>query len=271
MNSLTMKTPGLFRASGILWQKHMLKFFQNGEELFGTMIQPILWVGLFGLGMGGLAEAGGMAGQGSYVGFMLPGIMALSLLGGAIGGGMAWLDERSKGIAKAYMAAPIPRASIVAGNLASTISKGVLQGLVILLGGHPAWRQTISGTDGNWPGLGTAAVFCRRFWRDRSVPGLSHRRPHGLSRHDHALEPTGAVPEQRPVPRSFNARLDAGGNQVQPNHLSGGWTAADNIAKCSRNPEHTPVPLSGGHRGLCPLRLPASPGLNQQTNEKEIT
>jgi ABC-2 type transport system permease protein len=135
MNSLTMKTPGLFRASGILWQKHMLKFFQNGEELFGTMIQPILWVGLFGLGMGGLAEAGGMAGQGSYVGFMLPGIMALSLLGGAIGGGMAWLDERSKGIAKAYMAAPIPRASIVAGNLASTISKGVLQGLVILLVG----------------------------------------------------------------------------------------------------------------------------------------
>jgi hypothetical protein len=266
MNSLTMKTPGLFRASGILWQKHMLKFFQNGEELFGTMIQPILWVGLFGLGMGGLAEAGGMAGQGSYVGFMLPGIMALSLLGGAIGGGMAWLDERSKGIAKAYMAAPIPRASIVAGNLASTISKGVLQGLVILLVGTLLGaRLSLAPME-----IGLALVlllfFCRRFWRDRSVPGLSHRRPHGLSRHDHALEPTGAVPEQRPVPRSFNARLDAGGNQVQPNHLSGGWTAADHIAKCSRNPEHTPVPLSGGHRGLCPLRLPASPELNQQTN-----
>jgi ABC-2 type transport system permease protein len=135
MTNIPTKAPGLLRASGILWQKHMLKFFRNGEELFGTMIQPILWVGLFGLGMGGLANAGGMAGQGSYIGFMLPGIMALSLLGGAIGGGMAWLDERSKGIAKAYMAAPIPRASIVAGNLGSTISKGIIQGLIILLVG----------------------------------------------------------------------------------------------------------------------------------------
>ncbi len=135
MSSITTKAPGLIRASGILWQKHMLKFFQNGEEMFGTMIQPILWVGLFGMGMGGLADAGGMGGQGSYISFMLPGIMALSLLGGAIGGGMVWLDERSKGIAKAYMAAPIPRASIVAGNLGSTISKGVIQGLIILLVG----------------------------------------------------------------------------------------------------------------------------------------
>ena len=135
MTRIITKAPGLLRASYILWQKHMLKFFQNGEELFGTMIQPILWVGLFGLGMGGLAEAGGLSGQGGYISFMLPGIMALSLLGGAIGGGMAWLDERSKGIAKAYMAAPIPRASIVAGNLTSTISKGLIQGVIILLVG----------------------------------------------------------------------------------------------------------------------------------------
>ncbi len=30
-----------------IWNKHMRKFLANGEELFGTMIQPILWVALF--------------------------------------------------------------------------------------------------------------------------------------------------------------------------------------------------------------------------------
>ena len=38
-------------ATWTIWNKHMRKFLMNGEELFGTMIQPVLWVALFGLGM----------------------------------------------------------------------------------------------------------------------------------------------------------------------------------------------------------------------------
>lgn len=113
-----------------IWSKHMHKFFRNREELGGLLIQPVLWVALFGLGMGALV--GKISGQ-DYLSFMLPGILALTALGGAAGGGMALLDERLRGIMKEYLVAPIPRLSILLGSAASTTTKALLQVLLILV------------------------------------------------------------------------------------------------------------------------------------------
>jgi len=130
-------------ATATIWNKHMRKFLMNTEELFGTMIQPILWVALFGLGMRGVMGAGGTMNTANYIGFMLPGIVALSAMGGAIGGGMTWLDERVRGILKEYLVAPVPRGSILFGNAASTVTKASIQAVVIfivgmLLGARPS-------------------------------------------------------------------------------------------------------------------------------------
>ena len=122
-------------ATVTLWHKQMRKFLANPEEMIGLMIQPILWVVLFGMGMKGMVS-GGMPGSGdSYVTFMLPGIVALSALGGAIGGGSVWLTERLRGIVKEYLVAPIPRLSILMGNALSTLTKSMFQAVVILIVG----------------------------------------------------------------------------------------------------------------------------------------
>lgn len=115
-----------------IWSKHMTKFFHNREELGGLLIQPILWVALFGVGMGALV---GRVGGNDYLSFMLPGILALTALGGAVGGGMALLDERLRGIMKEYLVAPIPRLSILLGNAASTVTKALFQAAIILVVG----------------------------------------------------------------------------------------------------------------------------------------
>lgn len=112
-----------------IWHKHMTKFFRNREELGGLLIQPILWVALFGVGMGALV---GEVSGGDYLTFMLPGILALTTLGGAVGGGMLLLDERLRGIMKEYLVAPIPRLSILLGNAASTVTKALFQVAIIL-------------------------------------------------------------------------------------------------------------------------------------------
>lgn len=116
----------------------MHKFFRNGEELGGLLIQPVLWVALFGLGMGALVKQ--ISGN-DYLSFIMPGIVALTALGGAAGGGMALLDERLRGIMKEYLVAPIPRLSILLGSAASATTKALFQvviivGLGALLGAH---------------------------------------------------------------------------------------------------------------------------------------
>ncbi|MEN9934735.1 MAG: hypothetical protein RLZZ387_1314 [Chloroflexota bacterium] len=119
-------------ATVTIWHKHMTKFFRSREELGGLLIQPILWVALFGAGMGALV---GDVGGDDYMTFMLPGILALTALGGAVGGGMMLLDERLRGIMKEYLVAPIPRLSILLGNAASTVTKALFQASIILVVG----------------------------------------------------------------------------------------------------------------------------------------
>ncbi len=122
-------------ATFTLWQKHMKKFLANSEEMFGFAIQPILWVVLFGVGMKSMMGPA-MPGAGdTYVTFMLPGIVALSALGGAVGGGSVWLTERLRGIVKEYLVAPIPRLSILMGNALSTMTKSLFQAIIILIVG----------------------------------------------------------------------------------------------------------------------------------------
>jgi ABC-2 type transport system permease protein len=121
-------------AALILWTKHIRKLSDNLEEAIGVLIQPILWVVLFGTGMGSLLGSGG-PGEGSYITFMLPGIITLSALSGAIGGGTEWLNERLQGIVKEYLVAPIPRMSILFGNAFSAMTKSLMQAVVIMIVG----------------------------------------------------------------------------------------------------------------------------------------
>lgn len=119
-------------ATYVIWSKHMLKFRHSVEELVGLALQSVLWVVLFGVGMRGMISQ--VEGY-DYMSYILPGIIALSALGGAVGGGMVLLDERLRGILKEYLAAPIPRLSILLGNATSTATKSLFQAMLMLLVG----------------------------------------------------------------------------------------------------------------------------------------
>ena len=120
-------------AAYTLWHKHMTKLRANPEEFIGLLIQPVLWVVLFGAGMKGVISMGGE--DNLYIAFMVPGIVAFMALSGGIAGGTVWLDERIRGIVKEYLAAPIPRISILMGNAMSVVTKSLLQATVIFIVG----------------------------------------------------------------------------------------------------------------------------------------
>jgi ABC-2 type transport system permease protein len=150
-------------ATYTLWYKHMKKFRGNPEEMFGFAIQPVLWVVLFGVGMKGMMGQGMPGGGDSYVNFILPGIVALSALGGAVGGGSVWLTERLRGIVKEYLAAPIPRLSILLGNALSTMTKSLFQAAIILIVGLLMGAKLSSNPLGWLGGLVLVAGFALGF------------------------------------------------------------------------------------------------------------
>ncbi|MBN2656734.1 MAG: ABC transporter permease [Spirochaetales bacterium] len=116
-------------ATFIFWQKYMHKTVKHPEEIAGMLIQPLLWVVLFGVGMGGMMKGD------NYMTFMIPGIVALTAVGAAIAGGSTWLNERLSGIVKKYRAAPVPRVSILSGHVLTITTKVLIQALIIFLVG----------------------------------------------------------------------------------------------------------------------------------------
>ena len=70
-----------------------------------------------------------------YMTFVVPGIVALTAVSAAIAGGSTWLSERLIGIIKEYLAAPIPRLSILMGHAIGIVSKVLVQSIAILVVG----------------------------------------------------------------------------------------------------------------------------------------
>jgi len=122
-------------ATFLLWQKQMKKALVHPEEIVGMLIQPILWVILFGVGMRSLMGTTAPDSGNDYMTFVVPGIVALTAVSAAIAGGSTWLNERLIGILKEYLAAPIPRLSILMGNATSIVTKVLIQSIVILIVG----------------------------------------------------------------------------------------------------------------------------------------
>jgi ABC-2 type transport system permease protein len=110
----------------------MAKLMAGKEQAFGILFQPILWIVLFGTGMAAVIGTESPDAKDAYITFMVPGIIALAAMTGAIEGGLTLLFERLQGIIKEYLVAPIPRPSILFGNALSTVTKSLTQAIVIL-------------------------------------------------------------------------------------------------------------------------------------------
>ena len=122
-------------ATILLWQKQIKKILVHPEEIVGMLIQPILWVILFGVGMRSMMGTASLGSGNDYMTFMVPGIVAMTAVSAAIAGGSTWLNERLLGIVKEYLVAPIPRLSILMGNATSIVTKVLIQSIVILIVG----------------------------------------------------------------------------------------------------------------------------------------
>ena len=67
-----------------------------------------------------------------YISFMVPGIIALTAMSGAINGGLVLLQERILGIVKEYFVATISHMSVLMANALSTVTKSLIQALIII-------------------------------------------------------------------------------------------------------------------------------------------
>jgi len=101
--------------------------------LISSVITPILWLVIFGGGLGlSISAATGL----NYTQFLLPGIIAQTLLFTAIFLGISVIWDRQFGFMKEILVAPISRVSIFAGKMFGVGTAAIIQGIIVIILGY---------------------------------------------------------------------------------------------------------------------------------------
>src|SRR5439155_14879924 len=89
------------RAIYIIWYRDLLRYWRDRWRLVASRAQPLLFLVVFGSGLS--SSLGGAFGRGSgisYIQFMYPGIIGMSILFTAIFGAMSIVWDREFGFLK---------------------------------------------------------------------------------------------------------------------------------------------------------------------------
>ncbi len=134
--------------TGALVAMEAQKLRHDPTELFLRMVQPALWLLIFGevFTQARVIDTGAYP----YLAFITPGILAQSVLFVAIFYGIAAIWERDLGILHKFMATPTPRTALVLGKALSAGLRGLSQvvliyALAVLLGVPLNWSPMALG------------------------------------------------------------------------------------------------------------------------------
>lgn len=113
----------------ILWLREVKKYFRSRTQMIASLGSPIMYLGVLGFGLGPIFRK---AGEGSYLQFMAPGVIGMTVLFTSMFSGIALLWDRQFGFLKETLVAPVPRIWIMMGRTFGGATVSMFQGLLIL-------------------------------------------------------------------------------------------------------------------------------------------
>ncbi|MHB8571749.1 MAG: ABC transporter permease [Candidatus Dormibacteria bacterium] len=128
-----------WRAVYIIWYRDVVRYWRDRSRLAASLAQPILFLVVFGTGLGS-ALGGGLSAGGrapghrlSYITFIYPGIIGMAVLFTSIFSAMSIVWDREFGFLREVMIAPINRGAIAVGKVLGGATQAMVQGLLLLI------------------------------------------------------------------------------------------------------------------------------------------
>src|SRR5271157_5346144 len=111
-----------------LWLRELRRYLRSRAQIVASLAQPLLYLLVLGFGLGPVFQK---AGQGSYLQFVAPGVVAMSILFTSVFSGIGLLWDRQFGFLKETLVAPVPRIQVMFGRTLGGATVAILQGLLI--------------------------------------------------------------------------------------------------------------------------------------------
>jgi len=134
--------------SAFLTQRSVKALIRQPVFLVITLIQPMVWLLLFGQLFKSVVTIPGFGGEGSYIEYLTPGVVAMTVLFSAAWAGTVYIDDMERGVMDRLLTSPVSRGAMMNGTLAyqsitATVQTLVVLGVAWLMDARFAWSGVV--------------------------------------------------------------------------------------------------------------------------------
>ncbi len=105
------------RAISAIWLRDIVRFKSERARIVSAFAQPLIYLAVMGTGLGATVRVAAPPVGFSYLSFMYPGILAMTVLFAALFSAISVIWDREFGFLRAILVAPSSRACIVLGKV----------------------------------------------------------------------------------------------------------------------------------------------------------
>ena len=121
--------------------RHLRFFVRQPWFVVMSLIQPVIWLLLFGALFKSVIEIPGFSASASYIDYLVPGVVVMTALFSCGWSGMSIIEDLDRSIIDRMLATPIHRSAIIVGLnvyelVAFGIQAAIIGGMALLLGAH---------------------------------------------------------------------------------------------------------------------------------------
>ena len=111
-------------------EREVVRMFRQRTRLVSAMVRPLIWLFVIGAGFGAvLQQAGGV----SYQQFLVPGVLGMTMLFGAMLAALTMVYDKESGVMRMLIMAPLPHYWIVVAKMLAAALAAILQAVLLLI------------------------------------------------------------------------------------------------------------------------------------------
>ncbi len=113
-----------------IWLRNVKRYMRSKSRIIGSLGMPLFFLLVLGFGLDSVVNIPGM--EHGYMGFIIPGIISMSVLFTSVFSGIQIIWDKQFGFLKETLVAPVSRMEIMLGQTIGGATTSFIQGLMIL-------------------------------------------------------------------------------------------------------------------------------------------
>ncbi|MFA4859937.1 ABC transporter permease [Methanoregula sp.] len=113
-----------------IWLRNMKRYTRSKSRIIGSISMPLFLLIFLGFGLNAVVT---LPGSGNYIVFLIPGMVAMSVLFTSVFSGIQIIWDKQFGFLKETLVAPVSRLEIMLGQTLGGATTAFIQGIIILV------------------------------------------------------------------------------------------------------------------------------------------